>query len=82
MSNKTGQVYCVQLGTLKWTYSTALEAWNSNEALQVRKSYTLLQIENVVTGIRNYEEFAKKLDEGATLGFHALRVYKTDECEV
>lgn len=75
-------MYVIELGGLRWQYETALEAWNNNEALQVRKSYTLLQIENVVTGIRNYEEFAKKLDEGATLGFHALRVYKTDECEV
>ncbi len=82
MSNKDNQVYCVQLGELKWTYKTALEAWNNNKALEVRKSYSLLQIENVVTGIRNYEEFVTKLDEGATLGFHALRVYKIDESEV
>lgn len=82
MSNKTGQVYCVQLGGLKWTYKTALEAWNNNEALQVRKSYSQLQLGNVVTGIRNYEEFAEKLDAGAVLGFHALRVYKTTESEV
>ena len=82
MSNKTGQVYCVQLGGLKWTYSTALEAWNNNEALQVRKSYSKLPIENVITGIRNYEEFVTKLDAGAVLGFHALRVYKTTESEV
>ncbi|NFO79406.1 hypothetical protein FDC70_00340 [Clostridium botulinum] len=81
MPNKTGQVYCVQLGALKWTYSTALEAWD-NDALKVRRSYTQLQIENVVTGIRNYEEFVTKLDEGATLGFHALRVYKIAESEV
>lgn len=78
MSNKTGQVYCVQLGTLKWTYATALEAWDNNEALQIRKG-SGLQLGNVVTGIRNYEEFVTKLDEGATLGFHALRVYKIDE---
>ena len=78
MSNKDNQVYCIQLGELKWTYKTALEAWDNNEALQVRKSYSLLQIENVVTGIRNYEEFVTKLDEGAVLGFHALRVYKTE----
>ncbi|NMM62287.1 hypothetical protein HBE96_06220 [Clostridium sp. P21] len=82
MSNKTGQVYCIQLGELKWTYKTALEAWNNNEALQVPKSYSQLQLGNIVTGIRNYEEFAEKLDAGAVLGFHALRVYKTTESEV
>jgi hypothetical protein len=82
MSNKDNQVYCVQLGELKWTYKTALEAWNNNEALQVRKSYSQLQLGNIVTGIRNYEEFAEKLDEGATLGFHVLRVYKTNGSEV
>ena len=78
MSNKTCQVYCVQLGELKWTYSTALEAWN-NKALEVRRSYSQLQLGNVVTGIRTYAEFVTKLNEGAVLGFHALRVYKTDE---
>lgn len=78
MSNKSKQVYCVQLGGLKWTYETALEAWSNNKALQVRKSYSKLPIENVITGIRNYEEFVSKLDEGAVLGFHALRVYKAE----
>lgn len=81
MSNKNNQVYCVELGGLKWTYATALEAWN-NKALEVRKSGSSMLLGNVVTGIKNYDDFVKKLDEGAVLGYHILKVYKTTESEV
>lgn len=36
----------------------------------------------VITGINNFEDFIKNLDEGAVLGYHALRVYKVVESEV
>lgn len=81
MANKNNQVYCVELGGLKWTYKTSLEAWN-NKALEVRKSGSSMLLGNIITGIRNYEDFVKHLDEGAVLGYHVLRVYKTTESEV
>lgn len=81
MPDKTKQVYCIEFNGLKWTYTTALEAWD-NEALQVRKGSGLQLDANIITGIRTYEEFVTKLDEGATLGFHSLRVYKITESEV
>ncbi|MBV4426170.1 hypothetical protein [Clostridium tyrobutyricum] len=82
MSNKAQQVYCIEFNGLKWHYATALEAWDNNEALQVRKGSGLQLSDNVITGIRNYEDFARYLDEGAVLGFHSLRVYKIHESEV
>lgn len=82
MSNKDSQVYCIEFNGLKWTYATALEAWDNNEALQVRKGSGLQLSDTIVTGIKTYEEFVTKLDEGAVLGFHALRVYKITESEV
>lgn len=81
IANKDSQVYCVELGSLKWTYATALEAWN-NEALQVRKSGSSMLLGNVVTGIKNYDDFVRYLDEGAVLGYHILKVYKITESEV
>jgi len=80
MPDKSKQAYCIEFNGRKWQYATPLEAWN-NEALQVRKG-SGLQLGNVVTGIRTYEEFVTKLDEGAVLGFHSLRVYKITESEV
>lgn len=82
MANKTNWVYCVEIGNLKWTYKTSLEAWNNNKALEVRKSGSSMLLGNVVTGIKTYEDFVTKLDEGAVLGYHVLRVYKTAESEV
>ncbi|WP_373897561.1 hypothetical protein ACER0A_012155 [Haloimpatiens sp. FM7315] len=81
MPDKNKQVYCVELGSLKWTYATALEAWN-NEALQVRKSGSSMLMGNIVTGIKNYDDFVRYLDEGAVLGYHVLKVYKITESEV
>ncbi len=82
MSNKNTQVYCVEIGNLKWTYKTALEAWNNNKALEVRKSGSSMLLGNVVTGIKTYEDFVTKLDEGAILAYHVLKVYKIAESEV
>lgn len=81
MTNKDNQVYCIEFNGLKWHYATSLEAWN-NEALQVRKGSELQLSDNVITGIRNYEDFARYLDEGAILGYHVLKVYKITESEV
>lgn len=82
MPDKSKQAYCIELGNLKWTYSTPLEAWD-NKALQVRKSgSSMLLGDNIVTGIRNYDDFVRYLDEGAILGYHVLKVYKITESEV
>jgi hypothetical protein len=57
-------MYCVKLNTCVWQYETALEAWN-NKPLQVRR------------GDRgNFDEFARLLDSGKTLQFHALTVWR------
>lgn len=75
-------MYCVELGKKQWIYATALEAWH-NKALEVRKSCPSMHLGNgVITGINNFEDFIKNLDEGAVLGYHALRVYKVVESEV
>lgn len=81
MLDKDRQVYCVEFNGLKWTYATALEAWN-NEALQVRKSGSSMLMGNIVTGIKNYDDFVRYLDDGCVLGYHILKVYKITESEV
>jgi hypothetical protein len=81
IANKDRQAYCIEFNGLQWHYATSLEAWN-NSALQVRKGSGLQLDDNIITGIRNYEDFARYLDEGAVLGFHSLKVYKIHESEV
>lgn len=82
MPDKSKQAYCIEFNGLKWQYATAIEAWH-NEALQVRKSgSSMLLGDNIITGINNYDDFARYLDEGAILGYHVLKVYKITESEV
>lgn len=69
-------MYIIELGTLRWEYDTAEEAW-CNRHLEVRKSCPPMNLNDVVvTGVRAFEEFKKLLDEGKVLQYHALTVQK------
>lgn len=72
-------MYCLQLGSLKWYYATALEAWNDRH-LEARKNFRKMDFgADTITGIKTYDEFVQHLDDGAVLQYHALKVYKVDD---
>jgi hypothetical protein len=72
-------MYCIEINGLKWSYTTALEAWNDKH-LEVRKSCPPMNLGNtVITGVRTFDEFQLHLDAGAVLQYHAMRVYKVND---